>query len=69
MLFSGNRTIAQPGMVLFTHAILVDRPKGYAMSAGRTLVVTETGCEVLSKVPVEYALCRAGGWGKAGAVR
>jgi Xaa-Pro dipeptidase len=69
MLFSGNRTIAQPGMVLFTHAILVDRPKGYAMSAGRTLVITETGCEVLSKVPVEYALCREGGWGKAKAVR
>ncbi|MDZ4737108.1 MAG: Xaa-Pro peptidase family protein [Rhodospirillaceae bacterium] len=69
MLFSGNRTIAQAGMVLFTHAILVDRPKGYAMSAGRTLVVTETGCEVLSTIPVEYALCRAGGWGKARALR
>lgn len=65
MLYSGNSTLAQPGMILFTHAILVDKPKGYAMSVGRTLLITKTGSEVLSRLPIEYAICKQGGWGKA----
>ena len=56
-------------MILFTHAILVDKPKGYAMSAGRTLLITGTGCEVLSRLPIDYVVCRDGGWGKARALR
>ena len=51
-----------PGMILFLHAILIDRPAGFAMSAGHTVVVTNSGCEILSRVPVEYEVCRGSSW-------
>ena len=53
MLYSGNPTPAQPGMVLFLHAMLADAEAGLAMSFGHTLVVTETGREVLSRMEPE----------------
>ena len=56
MLFSGNRTPAQPGMVLFLHAMLPDAERGLAMSAGYTILVTDNGCEILSRVSLEYPL-------------
>jgi len=62
MLYAGNPTPAEPGMVLFMHAILADSREGFAMSAGHTVVITETGAERLSRVPVEYALCRGTGF-------
>jgi Xaa-Pro dipeptidase len=65
MLYSGNPTIARPGMILFLHAILIDRPAGFAMSAGHTVLIDERGCEVLSKAPLDYRLCKGGGWGSA----
>jgi hypothetical protein len=48
--------------VLFMHAILADARTGLAMSAGHTVVVTETGAERLSRMPLEYALCRGTGF-------
>lgn len=62
MLYAGNPMPARPGMVIFMHAILIDRPAGYAMSAGHTVIVTETGREMLSRVPVEYRICDGTGW-------
>lgn len=62
MLYAGNPTVAKPGMVIFMHAILIDRPAGYAMSAGHTVIITETGRELLSRVPVEYRICNGTGW-------
>ncbi len=62
MLYAGNPTIARPGMVIFMHAILIDRPAGYAMSAGHTVIITGTGREVLSRMPVEYRICDGTGW-------
>ena len=56
MLYSGNRTPARPGMVLFLHAMLPDTERGLAMSAGYTILITDTGCEVLSRVPLEFPL-------------
>lgn len=56
MLYSGNRTPAKPGMVLFLHAMLPDAERGLAMSAGYTILITDTGCEVLSQVPLEFPL-------------
>ena len=56
MLFSGNRTPAKPGMVLFLHAMLPDAERGLAMSAGYTILITDTGCEILSQIPLEYPL-------------
>jgi Xaa-Pro dipeptidase len=54
MLYSGNPLPAAPGMVLFLHAILIDAPMNLAMSLGHTIVVTETGAEVLSRLRPEY---------------
>jgi Xaa-Pro dipeptidase len=58
MLYAGNPTLAQPGMVLFMHAILVDAPANLAMSLGHTVVITDTGREVLSQHPLTYHVCR-----------
>ncbi len=57
MLYSGNPTPAVPGMVLFLHAILIDAPKNLAMSLGHTVIITETGAEVLSRLEPEYTVC------------
>ena len=53
MIFSGNPLIAEPGMVFFPHVMLGDADKRLAIGVGYTIVITETGCEVLSKLPVE----------------
>lgn len=58
MLYSGNPMPAAPGMVLFLHAILADGEAGLAMSAGHTLVITEGGAEVLSRLPLDYVVRR-----------
>ena len=59
MLYSGNRAPARPGMVLFLHAMLPDTERGLAMSAGYTVLITNTGCEVLSQAPLEFPLVGA----------
>jgi len=53
MLYSGNPMLAKPGMVLFMHSMLADASAGLAMSLGHTVVITETGREVLSKLALE----------------
>jgi Xaa-Pro dipeptidase len=59
LLFAENGTLAEPGMVLFLHAILIDTPNNLAMSLGHTLVVSESGApEVLSKLKPAYRVCR-----------
>ncbi len=58
MLYSGNPTPARPGMALFLHAILADATTNLAMSLGHTILITEGGREVLSKLPHEYTICR-----------
>jgi len=57
MLYLGNPLPAAPGMVLFLHAILADAEKGLAMSLGYTLLVTESGAEVLSRLTPVYEPC------------
>ncbi len=57
LLYAGNPTPGKPGMVLFLHAVLADPTTNSAMSLGHTIVLTETGREVLSRlVPVYDAL-------------
>jgi Xaa-Pro dipeptidase len=53
MLYSGNSTPAEPGMVFFLHCIVTDSDRGVAMSLGRTCLVTGGGREVLSARPLE----------------
>ena len=57
MLYSGNPTPAAPGMVLFMHAILADDRTNLAMSLGHTVVVSETGCEVLTRHDFQFTVC------------
>ena len=57
MLYSGNPLEMKPGMVLFLHAILIDAEKNLAMSIGHTLLIHETGAEVLSALPQDYIVC------------
>ncbi|MBV7483873.1 Xaa-Pro peptidase family protein [Bordetella sp. BOR01] len=55
LLFAENGTLAQPGMVLFLHAILMDTTHNLAMSLGHTLVVAENGPpEVLTRLTPAY---------------
>lgn len=53
MLYPGNPMLAEPGMILFLHAMLSDAEKGLAMSAGHTVLVTVDGREVLSQLPLD----------------
>lgn len=56
MLYAGNPTPAAPGMVLFLHAMLADSDAGFAMSFGHTIIITENGREILSKLPFELTV-------------
>lgn len=53
MIFSGNPLIAEPGMVFFPHVMLGDTVHRLVVGLGYTIAITETGCEVLSKLPLE----------------
>ncbi|MEQ8651339.1 MAG: Xaa-Pro peptidase family protein [Kiloniellales bacterium] len=54
MLYLGNPLPAAPGMILFLHAILADAEAGLAMSLGHTILVQDSGAEVLSGLTPEY---------------
>jgi len=56
MFYQGAPTVMQPGMVFFLHMILMDSESATAMTLGRTSLVTETGAEVLSRMPVEMVV-------------
>jgi Xaa-Pro dipeptidase len=53
MFYHGNPVVAEPGMVFFLHMILMDSDSVTAMCPGQTVLVTETGCEVLSRRPLD----------------
>lgn len=53
MIYSGNPLVMQPGMVLFPHAMLGAVESRRAVGMGHTVIVTETGCEILSRQPIE----------------
>jgi len=56
MFYHGNPVVAQENMVFFLHMILMDSETNHAMCFGHTVVVTETGCEVLSKRSLELVV-------------
>jgi Xaa-Pro dipeptidase len=53
MIFAGNRTPLAPGMTLFPHVMLGDMEAGVAAGVGWTILITGTGAEVLSRLPLE----------------
>lgn len=57
MLYSGNPMLAEAGMVLFLHAILIDASSELAMSLGHTIAITPSGAEVLNGLAPEYVIC------------
>ena len=53
MLYTGNPVIAEPNMVFFLHMIFTNSTNGRAMTLGHTVRVTETGCERMSRSPLD----------------
>ena len=56
MFYTGNPVAAAPDMVFFLHMILFDSDAGEAMTLGRTVRVTETGCEPLSNASLDLVV-------------
>ncbi len=56
MFYDGASTVMQSGMVFFLHMILMDSDSNTAMTLGRTSLVTETGAEALSRMPLEMVV-------------
>jgi len=56
MFYQGAATVMEPGMVFFLHMILMNSDSGTAMTLGRTSLVTETGAERLSRMPLEMVV-------------
>ena len=53
MIHAGNPLEMRPGMVFFPHVMLGNSDTGLAMGLGQTVLVTETGPEVLNGYPLE----------------
>jgi len=49
MFYTANPVTAEPGMVFFLHMILADSDAELGASVGETVLVTEAGCERLTK--------------------
>ena len=56
MFYTGNRLVMAPNMVFFLHMIIIDAETGRAMTLGHTVVVTETGCEPLSRASLDLVV-------------
>jgi len=56
MFYHGNPEPAAPGQVYFIHLIIFDSEDGLAMTSGQTVLVTQSGVEVLSKRSTELVV-------------
>jgi len=56
MFYHGNPVPAEPGMVFFLHMILMDSEAERAMTLGHTVLVTEHGCERLSRASLDLVI-------------
>ena len=56
MFYAGNPWILEPGMVMFTHMIIMDSDTGTAMCLGRTSLVTKGACEPLSQASLDLVV-------------
>jgi Xaa-Pro dipeptidase len=53
MFYEGNPVEAGPNMIFFIHIILANSGTQRAMTLGQTVRVTQSGCERLSRLPLE----------------
>lgn len=53
MFYHGNAVEAAPDMIFFIHIIIANSETHRAMTLGQTVRVTDTGCERLSRLPLE----------------
>jgi Xaa-Pro dipeptidase len=58
MIYAGEPQVLAPNMVFFLHMILLDSDTGLSMSLGETAVITETGCELISRAPRHLLVSR-----------
>jgi len=56
MFYEGNAVEAAPSMIFFVHIILANSDSQRAMTLGQTVRVTQTGCERLSRLPLELVV-------------
>ena len=56
MFYHGNPVIIEPYMVFFIHTAVLDERHGLSMAPGQSYIVTETGREVLSKMPLDLVV-------------
>ena len=56
MFYTGNPVLAEPNMVFFIHIILMNSDAGRAMTLGQTVRLTESGCERLSRLPLDLVV-------------
>ena len=56
MFYEGIPVEAVPNMIFFIHIILANSDTHRAMTLGQTVRVTESGCERLSRVPLELVV-------------
>ncbi len=53
MFYEGAPLVMAPGMVFFLHMILMDSETGAAMTLGRSSLITESGADRLSALPLD----------------
>ena len=53
MFYTGNPVLVEPDMVFFLHMILMNSDANRAMTLGQTIRVTDSGCEHLSRHPLD----------------
>ena len=56
MLYTGNPIVIEPNMVIFIHMIMLDSGRSLAMALGETVLVTEAGCERLSRMSLDLVV-------------
>ena len=56
LIYRGNPIEVAPGMVVFFCMMIFDSESGLAMTLGRTSIVTEGGCESVSKASLELVM-------------
>jgi Xaa-Pro dipeptidase len=56
MFYTGNPVVVELNMIFFLHMILMNSDTNRAMTLGQTVRVTETGCERLSRAPLDLVI-------------